>query len=69
MGMVYIGALKGFNYHGRQNGSSQLIYYDEKYSHLKLMNIENNPENFLVNFWYLNISLLISSIFISRCYH
>jgi hypothetical protein len=58
------GALTGFAYPGMQKCSPQLVYYGEKYSQLKLMNIQNNSENFLVNFWYLNISLLVGPTFI-----
>jgi hypothetical protein len=40
----------------------------KKYSQLKLMNIQNNSENFLVNFWYLNTSLLVGLTFIPECW-
>ena len=40
------------------------MYYSEKYFKLELMNIQNNSKNFLTNFWYLNIILLVSTTFI-----
>ena len=43
---------------------SKLVCCGEKYSQLKLMNIQNNYKNFLVNSWYLNISLLVNITFI-----
>ena len=40
------------------------MYYSEKYFKLELMNIQNNSKNFLTNFWYLNIILLVGTTFI-----
>jgi len=42
----------------------KLVCCGEKYFQLKSVNIQNNYKNFLVNFWYLNINLLASTIFI-----
>jgi len=55
----YVGALLGFTYLRRQKSFLQLVYHGEKYSQLKLINIQNNYENFIVNSWYLYFSLLI----------
>jgi hypothetical protein len=38
------------------------MYFGEKYS--QMMNIQDNYENFLTKFWYLNTSLLVSLAFI-----
>jgi len=64
MECVYIDALIGFTYPIRQNSFSQFVYYGEKYPQLKLVNIHKNFENFMLNSWYLNISLLVGPIFI-----
>jgi hypothetical protein len=65
MGKIHAGALTVFTYPKRRKGFSQLIYHSERFFQLKLMNIENNSENFLVNSWYLNINPYIGPIFIS----
>jgi hypothetical protein len=62
MRRVHVGALIGFNYHGKRKGFPQLMYFGEKYS--QMMNIQDNYENFLTKFWYLNTSLLVSLAFI-----
>jgi hypothetical protein len=49
MGKIHAGALTMFTYPKRRKGFSQLIYHSERFFQLKLMNIENNSENFLVN--------------------
>ena len=50
MEWTHVGALTGFTYPETLMGFSQLACCDEKYSQLKLMNIKNNSENFMVNF-------------------
>jgi hypothetical protein len=65
--MIHVGALTWLIYLERQKGFPRFVYCNEKYSQLKLMNILNNSENFLTNFWYLNTSLLVSSSFIPEC--
>jgi len=49
MEWVHIGALIGFTYSTRQNSFSQFVYYGEKYSQLKLLNIHKKFENFMFN--------------------
>jgi hypothetical protein len=66
MEWTHVGALTGFTYPETLMGFSQLACCDEKYSQLKLMNIKNNSENFMVNFWYLNISLSCRSNIYTR---
>jgi len=41
MKKIYIGALTGFTYPIRQKDFLQLIYHDEEYIELKLLNIQN----------------------------
>jgi hypothetical protein len=48
MRRVHVGALIGFNYHGKRKDFPQLMYFDEKYS--QMMNIQDNYENFLTKF-------------------
>jgi hypothetical protein len=48
IGIIYVGALIGFTHLERQKHFSQLVYYIEKYSQLKLVNIQNNFDNVLV---------------------
>ena len=49
--MIHVDALIGFTYPERRKSFSQLVYCGKnKYSHLILLNIQNNSENFLVTF-------------------
>jgi hypothetical protein len=64
MKRIYVGALTGFTYLGRWVGFPQVMRCGEKYSQLKLINIQNNSMNFLVNSWYLNVNLFVSLTFI-----
>jgi hypothetical protein len=64
MGKIHVGALTVFTYPERRKCFLQLIYHGERFFQLKLMDIKNNSENFLVNSWYLNINPYIGLIFI-----
>jgi hypothetical protein len=47
VGRIYVCALTEFTYLGRRKSFSQLVYCGKKkYSQLKLVNTQNNPENF-----------------------
>jgi hypothetical protein len=67
MKKIHVGAMTMFTYPRRQKDFSQFIYHGEKYFQLKLVNIQKNSENFLINSRYLNIILLVGLIFISEC--
>jgi len=60
--------LTRFTYPRRRKGFQQLVCHGNKYSWLKLLNIWNNFENFLINSKYLNSSLLVGPVFISECW-
>jgi hypothetical protein len=49
MEKVSVGTLTKFTYPGKRKGFPQPVCCGEKYSQLKLMNIQNNSKNFLVN--------------------
>ena len=46
MGRIHVGAQIGFTYPGRRKSLQQLVYCNEKYSKLKLVNTQNNYGNF-----------------------
>ena len=49
MEKVHVGTLTGLTYREWRKSFPQLVSCSEKYSQLKLMNIQNNSKNFVVN--------------------
>ena len=64
MKRVNVGALTRFIYPERRKNFPQFIYCGEKYFQLKLMNIQNNSDSFLIHPRYLIISLFVGLIFL-----
>jgi uncharacterized protein Veg len=50
MEKIHVGALIRFTHFGKRKSFPQLKCCGEKYSKLKLVNIENNSDNFLVTY-------------------